>query len=33
MNIRDKLKEQLEAKKMNASKLAWKVTECYPYDC
>lgn len=32
MNIRQNLLEILERKKINSSKLAWKITECYPFD-
>lgn len=33
MNIRDDLLDLLEKKKMKQSKLAYKVTECYPLKC
>ncbi len=32
MNTRENLLKILESKKTNGSKLAWKVTECYPFD-
>lgn len=32
MNIRQDLIKLLEKKKVDGSKLAWKVTECYPFD-
>jgi hypothetical protein len=31
MNLRQDLLNILEKKKTDASKLAWKVTECYPF--
>lgn len=32
MNNREQLLKILESKRTNKSKLAWKVTECYPFD-
>ena len=32
MNMRQDLIKLLEKKKTDGSKLAWKVTECYPFD-
>lgn len=32
MNMRQDLIQLLEKKKTDGSKLAWKVTECYPFD-
>ena len=31
MNVRENLLEQLQVKKNDKEKLAWKVTQCYPY--